>query len=58
MAVLRNLNNGNSLVQLAEGESHDGWTLDVLSSTAATFTRNGEQSTELLLDPAGRGRTR
>ena len=57
VAVLRNLN-GNGLVQLAEGESHEGWTLDSLSSTNATFSRNGEQSTELLLDPAGNGRRR
>ena len=55
VAVLRNLN-GNGLLQLAEGESHDGWTLDSLSSTNATFSRNGAQSTELLLDPAGSGR--
>ena len=54
VAVLRNLN-GNGLVQLAEGDSHDGWTLDSLSSTVATFSRNGGQSTELLLDPAGNG---
>ena len=57
VAVLRNLN-GNGLLQLAEGESHDGWTLDSLSSTNATFSRNGAQSTELLLDPAGSGRRR
>lgn len=58
VAVLRNLGNGNSLVQLAEGESHDGWTLDALSSTAATFSRNGEQTTELPLDPVANGRRR
>jgi hypothetical protein len=57
VAVLRNLN-ANALVQLAEGESHNGWTLDELTSTAARFSRNGEQSTELALDPAGTGRTR
>lgn len=50
VAVLRNLS-GNGLLQLAEGESHDGWTLDSLSSTNAMFSRNGGQSTELLLDP-------
>ena len=55
VAVLRNLN-GRGLLQLAEGESHDGWTLDSLSSTNATFSRNGAQSTELLLDPSGNGR--
>ena len=57
VAVLRNLN-GNGLVQLAEGDSHDGWTLDSLSSTNATFSRDGGQSTELLLDPAGNGQRR
>ena len=57
VAVLRNLK-GNGLVQLAEGESHEGWTLDSISSTSATFSRNGEQSTELLLDPASGGRRR
>ena len=55
VAVLRN-QNGNSLVQLAEGDLHDGWTLDVLTSTSATFSRNGEQSTELLLDPVSNSR--
>jgi hypothetical protein len=57
IAVLRNLN-GNGLLQLAEGDSHDGWTLDELSSSSARFSRNGDQSTELLLDPAGNGRRR
>jgi hypothetical protein len=57
VAVLRNLN-GNGLVQLAEGDSHEGWTLDSLSSTNATFSRNGGQTTELLLDPAGNVRRR
>lgn len=53
VAVLRNLN-GNGLMQLTEGESHDGWTLDTLSSNSATFSR-GTQKNELLLDP-GNGR--
>lgn len=57
VAVLRNLN-GNGLVQLAEGDSHDGWTLESLSSVAATFSRDGEQRTELPLDPAGNGNRR
>ena len=57
VAVLRNLN-GNGLLQLVEGDSHEGWTLDSLSSTIATFSRNGEQSTELLLDPVGSGQRR
>ena len=55
VAVLRN-QNGNSLVQVAEGDLHDGWTLDLLTSTSATFSRNGEQSTELLLDPVSNSR--
>ena len=57
VAVLRNLN-GNGLVQLTEGESHEGWTLESLSSVAATFSRDGEQRTELPLDPAGNGNRR
>lgn len=57
VAVLRNLN-GNGLVQLAEGDAHDGWTLESLSSVAATFSRDGEQHTELPLDPAGNGNRR
>ena len=54
VAVLRNLH-GNALLQLVEGDSHDGWTLDSLSSTSVTFSRNGSQSTELQLDPGGSG---
>ena len=46
------------LLQLAEGDSHEGWTLDSLSSSNATFSRDGSQSTELLLEPAGNGRRR
>ena len=57
VAVLRNLN-GNSLVQLAEGESHDDWTLDELTTNSARFSRNGKQATELPLDPAGNSRMR
>ena len=57
VAVLRNLNS-NGLVQLAEGEVHEGWTLDELTSTSAKFSRGGEQATELPLDPAGNGRAR
>ena len=55
VAVLRNLN-GNGLLQLAEGESHEGWTLDALNSTSARFSRNGGQSRELLLDPGSNTR--
>ena len=54
VAVLRNLN-GNGLVQLAEGEAHEGWTLDEINSNSARFSRNGEQSTELPLEPVGNG---
>ena len=49
IAVLRNLQN-NQLLQLEEGDRHDGWTLDSLSSTSASFSR-GEQRTELPLEP-------
>lgn len=49
VAVLRSLN-GQGLVQLTEGESHDGWTLESLSSNSVTFSR-GAQTSELLLDP-------
>jgi hypothetical protein len=56
VAVLRNLNS-NSLLQLAEGDEHDGWTLDSVGSTSASFKR-GEQMTELLLDPSAGGRRR
>lgn len=55
VALLRNLN-GNSLMQLAEGEAHDGWTLDTLTSTSAQFSRDGGQATELILDPESKPR--
>lgn len=51
VALLRNLVN-NNLLQLAEGESHDGWTLDSVGAKAASFSR-GPQKTELPLDPEG-----
>jgi len=54
VAVLRNPN-GNRLMQLEEGGTHDGWTLESVDSTSARFKR-GEQVTELLLDPASGGR--
>jgi hypothetical protein len=50
VAVLRNLAS-NQLLQLEEGGTHDGWTLDSLTSTSASFSR-GEQVTELPLDPS------
>ena len=56
VAVLRNLN-GNHLLQLAEGDTHDGWALESVGSTSASFKR-GEQVTELALDPAAGGRRR
>jgi len=49
VAVLRNLN-GNQLIQLAEGDAHDGWTLDAIGSTSVTFSR-GAQTSALQLDP-------
>lgn len=48
VALLRNTSN-NFLVQLAEGESHDGWTLDAVDAKSAHFSR-GEQKTELPLE--------
>lgn len=49
VAVLRNTSN-KLLLQLAEGDMHDGWTLDELTSTSARFSR-GPQTAELVLDP-------
>ena len=54
VAVLRNPQT-RQLMQLEEGGTHDGWTLESLDSTSARFKR-GEQVTELLLDPASGGR--
>jgi len=48
VALLRSLVN-NQLIQLAEGDSHDGWTLDALDAQAASFSR-GPQTTELPLE--------
>lgn len=53
IAVLRNLAN-NQLLQLAEGETHDGWMLDSVSSNSASFSR-GAQVTELPLNPGANG---
>ena len=50
IAVLRNPT-GSGLVQLTEGDSHEGWTLDALTSTSARFSRDDGQTSELLLDP-------
>jgi hypothetical protein len=54
VAVLRNPQT-RQLVQLEEGGTHDGWTLESIDSTSASF-RRGEQVTELPLDPAAGGR--
>lgn len=56
VAVLRDRGN-NRLVQLAEGMSHDGWTLDSVNSNLATF-RRGPEVQELPLDPGTSGRRR
>lgn len=56
VAVLRNLSN-NLLLQLAEGETHDGWTLDSVDSNSASFSR-GAQVSELALDPGDNVRRR
>jgi len=48
VAVLRNTSN-NLILQLVEGETHDGWTLDEMTTTSARFSR-GAQTTELLLE--------
>lgn len=53
VAVLRNLSS-NLLLQLSEGDTHDGWTLDTVNSNSAIFSRD-EQTTELLLDPDDNG---
>jgi hypothetical protein len=41
VAVLRDLKN-NQLLQLTEGMSHDGWTLDEVTASGATFQRGAE----------------
>jgi len=56
VAVLRNLAD-NKLVQLAEGDTHDGWTLDSVGANSARFSR-GAQVSELTLDPGTNGRRR
>jgi hypothetical protein len=48
VALLRNTSN-NQLLQLTEGMSHDGWTLEKISSSSARF-RRGEDTSDLLLD--------
>jgi hypothetical protein len=57
IAVLRNLAD-NQLVQLSEGMSHNGWTLEAVAADSAVF-RRGEQVSELSLELAtSRGRQR
>jgi hypothetical protein len=48
VALLRNLVN-NQLVHLAEGETHDGWSLDTVGEQSASFSR-GSQVAELPLE--------
>lgn len=54
VAVLRNTAN-NQLLQLAEGMTHDGWTLDSIESDSALFVR-GPEVTELPLETGGNPR--
>lgn len=54
IAVLRDLAD-NQLVQLAEGMSHNGWTLEAIDADSATFRRGGQVS-ELSLELATRRR--
>lgn len=49
VAVLRDLSN-NQLVQLTEGMTHDGWTVDSVTATGAVFKR-GAETANLPLDP-------
>ena len=49
IAVLRNLKN-NQLLQLAEGMTHEGWTLNSVTATGAVFGRGG-QLANLTLEP-------
>jgi hypothetical protein len=49
VAVLRDLKN-NQLLQLTEGMSHEGWILDEVTASGATFQR-GAEIEELALEP-------
>jgi hypothetical protein len=49
VVVVRDLSN-NQLLQLGEGMSHQGWTVESVQGNGATFAR-GEQKLELTLDP-------
>jgi hypothetical protein len=48
IALLRDQSN-NSLIHLAEGMTHNGWTLEIIESDKAAFSRDGE-ITELNLE--------
>lgn len=52
VALLRN-QNGNELIQLAEGMSHNGWVLVSVESTGAAFRRGGDV-TELEIEASNR----
>lgn len=56
VALLRNTSD-NQLLQLTEGTSHDGWTLEKLSTSGATF-RRGEEVAEIVLEVTSNGRRR
>jgi hypothetical protein len=56
VAVLRSTAT-NELLQLAEGMTHDGWTLDSVNANSAKFTRGAEVN-ELPLDPGATSRRR
>jgi hypothetical protein len=56
IALLRNTAD-NQLLQLVEGMSHDGWTLEELNSTSGKFIR-GSAVTEIMLETSVNGRRR
>ena len=56
IALLRNTSD-NQLLQLVEGMSHDGWTLQELNSASGRFTR-GNDTAEVLLEPGVNSRRR
>jgi hypothetical protein len=57
VAVLRDLKN-NQLLQLTEGMSHDGWTLDAVTASSATFKRDAEIQELPLEADTGKRRSR
>lgn len=56
VALLRTTT-GNQLIQLAEGASHEGWILESLGNSQATF-RRGEESTDIILEVKSNNRRR